>query len=77
MKGMEGYLRGTFDVARYRRSLQIAAQEAGFVVEHCYGHHAEPILALRRVCLTPKAHCTYPRNTWGRTRRTASASADA
>ncbi len=56
MKGMEGYLRGTFDVARYRRSLQIAAQEAGFVVEHCYGHDAEPILALRRVCLTPKAH---------------------
>jgi len=53
---MEGYLRGTFDTLRFQRAVQVAAQEAGFVVEHCYGTEPEPLLALRRVCLTPKAN---------------------
>jgi len=52
---MDGYLRGTFDTGRFQRTVQIAAQEAGFVVEHCYGTSLEPILVLKRVCRTPKA----------------------
>ncbi|MFA5257857.1 MAG: hypothetical protein WC360_06890 [Opitutales bacterium] len=53
---MEGYLRGTFDTLRFLRAVQIAAQEAGFVVEHCYGAEPEPVLVLKRVCMTPKAN---------------------
>jgi len=53
---IEGYLRGTFDVDRYLRSVQLAGQEAGFIVEHMYPKRVPyPILAMRRVCPNPKA----------------------
>lgn len=52
---MQGYLRGTFDVGKYQRAVQVAAQDAGFVVEHCYSRLPVPLLALRRVCPAPKA----------------------
>lgn len=42
-------------MGKYQRSVQVAAQEAGFVVEHCYSRLPAPILALQRICPNPKA----------------------
>lgn len=52
---MEGYLRRTFDVGKFLRAVQYAAQAAGFSVEHCPWRLPDPLLALERDCPNPKA----------------------
>jgi len=52
---MKAYKGETIDLASYLKEVQIAGQEAGFVVEHCYGKLSFPILALHKKCIAPKA----------------------
>jgi len=51
----KAYRGETFDVSAYLKKVQIAGQNAGFVVEHCYDQLNFPILALHKKCISPKA----------------------
>jgi hypothetical protein len=45
----------SINVKAYLKDVQVAGQEAGFAVEHCYGNLSFPVLALHKKCISPKA----------------------